>query len=255
MDLGYKDTLVGTSWLGEVVDVDDPEQMGRARVRVYGKFDELPTEDIPWASQASSFTAGSASGGGFLSVPKLGSVVAVWFPNGDLYHPEYRFSQAVSREAREAIGDSYRNAHVLLFDTVTEGGLKVYFTEADGLQLNYRDSVVRIRPNQDIEATNPDGDTVRVTGDGNVQVEARKKVEITCEEAEVHASKRIHLDCAKPSAIHLGKNVTDSIILGERFLALFNTHVHQWPPGGVPSSPPLVPVTGPQVLSNVVKTQ
>jgi endonuclease IV len=57
-----------------VVDVGDPLKRGRVRVRVFGKFDQLDIGDIPWAAPGMASTAGSSSGGGFLSVPKKGSL-------------------------------------------------------------------------------------------------------------------------------------------------------------------------------------
>ena len=45
----FKDNLRDTHWLGEVVDITDPEMLGRCRIRVFGKFDLLAVEDIPWA--------------------------------------------------------------------------------------------------------------------------------------------------------------------------------------------------------------
>ena len=39
-------------WIGEVVDVYDPDQSGRVRVRVYGRHDDktnIKDEDLPWA--------------------------------------------------------------------------------------------------------------------------------------------------------------------------------------------------------------
>lgn len=40
-----------TRWfLGEVVNVaDDPLKLGRARVRIFGVYDEIADEDLPWA--------------------------------------------------------------------------------------------------------------------------------------------------------------------------------------------------------------
>lgn len=40
-----------TRWfLGEVVNVkDDPLKLGRARVRIFGVYDEIEEEDLPWA--------------------------------------------------------------------------------------------------------------------------------------------------------------------------------------------------------------
>ena len=40
-----------TRWfLGEVVNVkDDPLQIGRVRVKIFGVYDEIEDEDLPWA--------------------------------------------------------------------------------------------------------------------------------------------------------------------------------------------------------------
>jgi len=48
--------------LGEIVDINDPLKQGRARIRVFGFFDDLEIEDIPWAEQVSGLSFSSASG-------------------------------------------------------------------------------------------------------------------------------------------------------------------------------------------------
>ena len=37
------------SYLGVIVDINDPLKQGRAKVRVFGIFDDLEIEDIPWS--------------------------------------------------------------------------------------------------------------------------------------------------------------------------------------------------------------
>jgi hypothetical protein len=74
-----RDDLRNTSWLGEVVDIADPQKIGRIKVKVFGKFDELDNESIPWAYPGNNISAGSADGGSFFSVPKLGSIVSIKF--------------------------------------------------------------------------------------------------------------------------------------------------------------------------------
>ncbi len=252
--ISYKDDLSRQSWLGEVVDVDDPERSGRARVRVFGKFDDLDVSDVPWASPANNHTAGSSSGGGFLSVPKVGSVVAVAFPDGDLYHPEYRFGQELSKEARDEVRDSYENAHVLLYDTVTDGGLKVFFTENKGLVLKYKGTSMTLKPDESFLLENSNGDKVEVKKNGDVNVKAEKKVTVECRDAKIKASKSIHLDCAKNASVKLGSNVTDAVILGDTFLNMYNSHTHSGNMG-YPTGPPNPPAVGAVVLSRTVKTQ
>ena len=45
-----RDDIKGTHWIGEVVDNADPSNLGRCRVKVFGKFDDLPDDSIPWAT-------------------------------------------------------------------------------------------------------------------------------------------------------------------------------------------------------------
>lgn len=73
--------------LGKVVDVNDPLQKGRVRVRVYGVFsDGIPDEDLPWAVRDSGFVGGTK--GSFI-VPPLNAIVNVIFQDDDIYKPQY----------------------------------------------------------------------------------------------------------------------------------------------------------------------
>jgi hypothetical protein len=38
------------SYLGVIVDINDPLKQGRAKVKVFGIFDDLPTEDLSFSS-------------------------------------------------------------------------------------------------------------------------------------------------------------------------------------------------------------
>jgi hypothetical protein len=146
----WKDDLDSTSWIGEVVDIADPLKEGRVKVKVYGKFDQIPTEHIPWAYPANNMTSGSSTGGGFFSVPKIGSLVAIRFDNGNIYHPEYTFQQKISAEVKAEIENSYDNAHIIIYDTVTEGSVKIFFTEEKGLMLDYKENQINIKPDNTI---------------------------------------------------------------------------------------------------------
>jgi len=68
-------------WVGVVEDINDPLQLARCRVRIFGWHSEnkndIPTQDLPWAQ--SSF---SPSGSNKWSVPNLGDWVTGFFGDG-----------------------------------------------------------------------------------------------------------------------------------------------------------------------------
>lgn len=243
----YKDNLYETSWLGEVVDIDDPNKNGRIKVRVYGKFDLISTPDIPWAHPANNSTGGSSSGGSFFSVPKLGSIVSVKFDNGNLYHPEYFFHQKISEEVKAEIEGSYTNAHVIIYDTITEGFLKIFFTEEKGMMIDYKESQINIKPDKSIVIKNASGDgeiemlddgTLNITQANDINIETKTDVNI----------KAVNVTVEHSNTIELGKGASEKLVLGDSFLTLFNQHVHIGNLGA-PTSPSIIPMTPIQHLS------
>lgn len=75
------------SFLGCVEDNNDPEKIGRIKVRI-SIFSELPTEDLPWAYPMLGSHGNSSDYGG-LNVPEIGSQVRISFPSRDLTAPYY----------------------------------------------------------------------------------------------------------------------------------------------------------------------
>jgi Gp5 N-terminal OB domain len=79
-------------WIGEVVDVNDPHQSGRVKIRVYGHHDDrtnIPDSALPWAQVTQSPT--SAAIGRIGSAPVglvVGSrVIGFWADSSDLQYP------------------------------------------------------------------------------------------------------------------------------------------------------------------------
>jgi uncharacterized protein involved in type VI secretion and phage assembly len=72
-----------------VVEADnDPYNSGRVRIRVFGVFDDILTENLPWAIMSDPFMGGISGWGGFI-VPDVGSHVWVFFEAGDPTQPVY----------------------------------------------------------------------------------------------------------------------------------------------------------------------
>lgn len=139
-------------YLGEIVDINDPLKKGRARIRVFGVFDELPIEDIPWANQVNDASFGKG-GNGILSVPKLGEVVNVEFDSDNYYRLVYYAQWSTAPDLLKEIENNYIGAHSLLYDeeaknSLDNTGLKIFYTEGEGgkgLNIEYGGSKVNLR--------------------------------------------------------------------------------------------------------------
>jgi hypothetical protein len=76
-----------TWWQGIIEDVNDPEALGRVRVRIFGYHtddrDKIPTENLPWASPLMPITSASMAGIGQSPTGALaGSWVMGFFRDG-----------------------------------------------------------------------------------------------------------------------------------------------------------------------------
>lgn len=80
---------------GEVINIDDPAKAGRVKINVFGVYDDLPEDAIPWALYSDPFMGGNDDVGGFI-VPDLGNHVWVFFEEGDPEQPVY-FAGAPAR--------------------------------------------------------------------------------------------------------------------------------------------------------------
>ena len=216
-------------YLGEIVDIDDPLKDGRAKIKVFGLFDELETEDIPWASQVNGISFGG-SGNGRLSVPRVGSVVACEFDGQNYYRMVYYGEWESSPEMLAEISDSYEGAHSFVYDVGAEPGpLKIFYTKKKGLNLALGDAKVQL--------DTQDGGQLRIViemGDDQIRMENNKVI-------------------VNSNNIELGEAATESVIKGNIFQTYFNNHTHLGNLGG-PTSPPVIP-SDPTHLSNISKTK
>ena len=132
----------GFIWfIGVVEDRDDPEKLGRCKVRVYGYHSEfktdLPTEDLPWSIPIQPITSASMSGIGTTPVgPLPGTWVVGFFLDGsDMQQPAF-FGTIGTRSAPI----TYKKKDVKQsFNNKNDGNLKDQngfdITDADGFKL------------------------------------------------------------------------------------------------------------------------
>lgn len=127
LELGY-DNLRDSHWLGEVVDNKDPLNNGRCRVRVFGKFDLLETDTIPWASNGNRNTIGHHA------PPAIGNIVAITFDNGNIYAPVYSFEVNQNKDLKSEILEQVEKPEEvisLIYDVAKN--FRFYKSEEDGL--------------------------------------------------------------------------------------------------------------------------
>lgn len=125
-------------FLGVVEEIYDPQRMGRIKVRVQGAYNDLAIDDIPWASPFRSLD------GRTFSIPSIGKAVNVIFPNGNIYAPEYIYSENYNINLQDKLKsiseDEYSNFVALLFDHRTQ-----IYSDDIGLTMDYFDNVIRIK--------------------------------------------------------------------------------------------------------------
>jgi len=82
----------GAIYRGVIENNNDPDQLGRCKIRVWGVHDELKeegqqegisTDNLPWGEPALGLIEGSMSGHGLFSVPLQGSHVFCFFEGGN----------------------------------------------------------------------------------------------------------------------------------------------------------------------------
>lgn len=221
------------SYLGVIVDINDPLKQGRARVKVFGIFDDLPTEDIPWAEPGTaSEYFGGGKGGGAVSIPRIGTVVYCSF-EGENYYKLYfdtikEFSPDMVTEMNEE--NSYEGFHSLLYDSEAQpGSLKLFYSRKKGLVFELGDAKVQL--------DTQNGGELRVVvkmGDDEIRMENKKVI-------------------VNSSNIELGEAAIEKIIKGSTFLTLFNSHTHPTPVG--PSGTPIPVMVDNIHLSQISKTK
>ena len=140
----YREDLTNTVWLGVIINNEDPLFYGRAKIRIYEKFDEIEDDDLPWAFPHHSGVFGGKNGYGSFSYPKKDTLISVRFDNGDFYSPIYTVVENINKKMQAELKESYVNAQVLVYDE--EENLKIIYTQKQGLMVFYAESFFNITP-------------------------------------------------------------------------------------------------------------
>lgn len=229
--------LHSKDWIGEIVDNIDPESAFRCKIKIFGLFDELENDSLPWAFPANkTIFAGGDGGFGNGSVPKIGTYVKVRFSNGNKYAPEYYAIQNINNALQGELSSDYQGAHVLVYDE--DEDLKITYQKGSGLKIHLKNSHVTINPDTSITIEHSSSESIIELLGNTVNIVSSSEVNVTTERCNVDSPN-----------IKLGENATESIIKGDLFKAVYDTHTHP-----APGAPPAVPLpTG--VLSKNTKSK
>lgn len=164
---------------GTVESIDDPTCSGRIKVRVEGLHDNIKTESLPWCTYAGS-SMFSGSGGGAISIPRVGTKVRVKFAQEDVNTMEWYGTNTIDRKLSQEIATDYEGTQVLLYDS--EYDLSIKFQPGSGLVLTYKGSYLQITPDNTITLHyGPDETTgvqIQLT-DGKVYIQAPEQINIS----------------------------------------------------------------------------
>jgi hypothetical protein len=127
------------TYLGIVEDNEDPKKLGRVRARVVDVYGEgIPTEDLPWASPWKDLNGNS------VNIPERGKVVTVVFEQGNVYHPEFIYSEHyninLEKKLKSLSGSNYTSMKSLIFDHKTQ----LYVNDDEGLKFDYKYNNINI---------------------------------------------------------------------------------------------------------------
>lgn len=169
-DLGNKD------WLGYIVDSNDELKMGRCKVRIFEKFDELKDEELPWAFPTYSpfFAGGESKGCGSFSYPKPNTLVRVRFQNGDLYSPEYFMVQDLNDKMQKETAVSYENCQVVVYDE--DEDVKIIYTKAKGLIIWHKKSHMTIDAATHITIEHSGSPSIMTYIDGVITIKSNDEI-------------------------------------------------------------------------------
>lgn len=214
------------SFIGQIINVNDPTFSGRCKIRVYGILDDVPDEMLPWATPATS-TICTEGGGGNISIPKEGQWVRVNFIEGDIYAPEYIFYQKLNDDIIKKLATDYNGSHFLLYDRDENGNpIGIYFQKNTGLTIEYAHASVVVSPESVITISSIEDNSKITINRDSISIESSKTIEVKSDDISVQSSGKVDIKANKGVNIGQGNGYNNpfSMVNGEQLLSLLTQH-------------------------------
>ena len=204
-------------YLGRVAYNDDPTFSGRCKVRVFGIFDTFEIEEMPWFTPQTSSVFSSDKGYGSISVPKVGTIVRVRFPFGNIYSGEYTNIQNIDPSLIDEIKDDYKDTHVLAYDSDHE--LLIIYQPMTGYKMWLGGSMILIDASGTVQIKHRNNSNVIEVSDSAVNIISGSGGEIN-----IASSATVNLNAPtvnmNASSVVLGENGSASGVKGEKLIGV-----------------------------------
>jgi hypothetical protein len=151
-----KTTPNNNHWTGIVINNNDPDQLGRCQIKIYGYYEELAPKNIPWAIP--DIPSMASTKGNFV-IPELNTIVRGYFDNGDESKPVY---------TSVAFNASYTDEELNPFDNLIR--TEDYPQTMVLFQTDQSDYLVMNKKTGEIAFTHHTGAVTRINPDGSIDI-------------------------------------------------------------------------------------
>ena len=142
-------------FIGEVIDNNDPDKLGRCKIIVFGAFSENTSpKNLPWALPEFSFIGSTK--GSFI-VPAIGAYVNVYFADDEIAFPVYTTKALNIHQLPTNIDKNY--PHNMVFFETDNG---------DSLEID--------RETSETVFTHSTGTRITISSDGSIDVFSAKDI-------------------------------------------------------------------------------
>lgn len=153
-------------YIGEVVDNEDPDKEGKCRIKVFNVFDEIKTQHLPWAIPDFSFIGSTV--GSFI-VPPNGTIVSVYFDNGDIYTPRYTTKVLQKSKLPSNKNEDYPN-NMIFFETDAGDSFEINRTTKKTTYKHSAGTIIKIDSLGNVSINVPIGRYIAMNDEGTTIV-------------------------------------------------------------------------------------
>jgi len=168
------DTVEEGTFVGKVLDNDDPEKLGRCKILVYNVFSETITpKELPWAIPEFGFT-GSLKGS--FIVPEVGAFVKITFENNEINLPKYSTKVLNKNQLPTNKDKNYPN-NMVFFETDRGDSFEIDRSTGDTIYTHSSKSKLSIDGDGLTKYEHASGSTITIDVIGNVKIESVANIE------------------------------------------------------------------------------